>query len=64
MELFPIVPIMGNVSIGAGALSYAGQFNITLVADRDLVPDLGIAAAAMRAALLSMALGRSRLPVP
>jgi diacylglycerol O-acyltransferase / wax synthase len=40
LEMFPVVPILGNVSVGIGALSYAGQFNITAVADRDLVPDL------------------------
>jgi hypothetical protein len=38
--MFPFVPIQGNISIGVGALSYAGQFNITVAADRDLVPDL------------------------
>ena len=38
--MFPFVPIQGNISIGVGAMSYAGQFNITVVADRDLVPDL------------------------
>jgi hypothetical protein len=40
LELFPLVPITGNVSIGVGALSYAGQFNITVVADRELCPDM------------------------
>ena len=42
LEVFPIVPIMANVSLGVGALSYAGQFNITAVADRDLCPDLEV----------------------
>jgi diacylglycerol O-acyltransferase / wax synthase len=42
LEVFPIVPIMGNVSVGVGALSYAGQFNLTAVADRERCPDLGI----------------------
>ena len=42
LELFPVVPITGNVSIGVGALSYAGQLNITVVADRDLCPDLSV----------------------
>jgi len=42
LELFPIVPITGNISIGVGALSYAGQFNITVVGDRDLCPDLEV----------------------
>jgi diacylglycerol O-acyltransferase len=51
MELFPIVPISGNVSIGIGALSYAGQFNITAVADRDLVPDIDSFVDGMRRSL-------------
>jgi diacylglycerol O-acyltransferase / wax synthase len=42
LELFPLVPITANVSIGVGALSYAGQFNITVVADRELCPDLEV----------------------
>jgi diacylglycerol O-acyltransferase / wax synthase len=42
LELFPLVPITANISIGVGALSYAGQFNITVVADQQLCPDLEI----------------------
>jgi hypothetical protein len=42
LELFPLVPITANLSIGVGALSYAGQFNITVVADRQLCPDLEV----------------------
>jgi diacylglycerol O-acyltransferase len=41
-ELFPRVPILGNMSIGVGALSYEDQFNITVVADRQQSPDLEI----------------------
>ena len=40
LEVFPVVPIVGNVSLGVGALSYAGQFNITAVADREACPDI------------------------
>lgn len=40
--IYPIVPIQGNIALGVGALSYAGQLNITVVADRDLVGDLDI----------------------
>jgi diacylglycerol O-acyltransferase / wax synthase len=42
LEVFPVVPIIGNISIGVGALSYAGQFNLTVVADRERCPDLGV----------------------
>jgi WS/DGAT/MGAT family acyltransferase len=51
LEFFPIVPITANVSIGVGALSYAGQFNLTVVADRDLCPDLGVFVAGVRRSL-------------
>jgi WS/DGAT/MGAT family acyltransferase len=42
LEVFPIVPLTGNLPLGVGALSYAGQFNITVVADRDACPDIDI----------------------
>jgi WS/DGAT/MGAT family acyltransferase len=61
LEVFPVVPIMGNVPLGIGALSYAGQFNITVVADRDGCPDAGVFTEGLRAALDQL----SRLaPVP
>jgi diacylglycerol O-acyltransferase / wax synthase len=41
-ELFPLVPIIANISIGVGALSYADQFNITVVADRDVCTDVDV----------------------
>jgi WS/DGAT/MGAT family acyltransferase len=39
-ELFPLVPLIGNVTLGVGALSYAGRLSITAVADREACPDL------------------------
>jgi WS/DGAT/MGAT family acyltransferase len=51
VEFFPIVPITANVSIGVGALSYAGQFNLTVVADRDLCPDIEVFAAGVQRSL-------------
>ena len=41
-EVFPIVPLIGNVTIGVGALSYAGQLAITVVADEDACPDVDV----------------------
>ncbi|HEY3007504.1 MAG TPA: wax ester/triacylglycerol synthase family O-acyltransferase [Micromonosporaceae bacterium] len=55
LELFPMVPLTGNLTLGVGALSYAGQFNITAVADRDACPDVEIFAEGVRDALRSMA---------
>src|SRR5262249_56126757 len=31
LEVFPVVPLMGNLTIGAGALSYAGRFSVLSV---------------------------------
>lgn len=42
LEVFPVLPLIGKVSLGVGAMSYAGQFNITAVADRDGYPDIDV----------------------
>ena len=42
LEVFPVVPIVGNIALGIGALSYAGQLNLTIVADRDRFPDIDV----------------------
>jgi diacylglycerol O-acyltransferase / wax synthase len=59
LEVFPVVPITANVSIGVGALSYAGRFAITIVADRDLCPDFEVFVDGLRRSL--DALGHSLL---
>jgi WS/DGAT C-terminal domain len=46
LEVFPVMPLMGNISTGVGALSYAAQFNLMAVADKDLCPDLEISSRA------------------
>jgi hypothetical protein len=50
-DLSPVVPLRGNLTIGVGAMSYAGRFSILTVADRDTCPDLGVFAAGMTDAL-------------
>jgi len=55
LEAFPMVPILGNVSLGVGALSYAGQFNLTAVADRDLCSDLEVFVKGMGSSLDALA---------
>jgi WS/DGAT/MGAT family acyltransferase len=42
LELFPMMPVMGNLTLVVAALSYAGQLNLTAVADHDHCPDLEI----------------------
>src|SRR6266568_1140235 len=51
LEIFPIVPLTANLSIGVGALSYARQFNLAVVAERDLCPDLEVFADGVRRSL-------------
>ena len=40
LEVVPVVPIGVNLTFGVGALSYAGQFTVIAVADRDACPDV------------------------
>jgi diacylglycerol O-acyltransferase / wax synthase len=40
--VFPVLPLISTVSLGIGALSYAGQFNIMVVADQNACPDLDV----------------------
>ncbi len=54
LELFPLVPLIGNVTLGVGALSYAGQFNLTVVADPDACPDAAVFTAGLRHAVAAM----------
>jgi hypothetical protein len=55
LEVFPVVPIMANVTLGIGALTYAGQFTITAVADRDTCPDVDVFVDGVRDALRALA---------
>jgi diacylglycerol O-acyltransferase / wax synthase len=48
IELFPLLNLVGNESLGVGALSYAGQFNIMAVGDADAYPDIDVFAASAR----------------
>jgi diacylglycerol O-acyltransferase / wax synthase len=62
LEVFPLLPLIGNEPLGVGALSYAGTFTIGVVADRDTVPDIDVFAAGVREEL--HALGVSTCPTP
>jgi WS/DGAT/MGAT family acyltransferase len=55
LELFPVVAIMANVTLAVGVLSYAGQLNLTAVADRDTCPDVEVFAQGVRSALDELA---------
>jgi len=54
VELFPLVPLIGNMTIGVGALSYAGSFAVAVVADPVACPDIDVFADALRATLDSL----------
>jgi hypothetical protein len=51
LELFPVVPVMGNLTLVVAALSYAGQFNLMAVAGRDGCSDVDVFAHGVRSAL-------------
>jgi diacylglycerol O-acyltransferase / wax synthase len=55
LQVFPVVPIMGHLTLGIGALSYAGQFDLTVVADRDGCPDVQVFVEGVRASLEELA---------
>jgi len=55
LEVFPLLNLIGNVALGVGALSYAGTFNIGVVADQDAYPDIDALAASVRDELDALA---------
>jgi WS/DGAT/MGAT family acyltransferase len=55
LELFPMMPVMGNLTLVVAVLSYAGQLNLTATADRDSCPDVAVFAEGVRSALDGLA---------
>jgi diacylglycerol O-acyltransferase / wax synthase len=55
LELSPMMPTMGNLTLVVAVLSYAGQLNLTAVADRDGCPDVEVFAQGVRSALDDLA---------
>jgi hypothetical protein len=51
LEMFPMMPPMGNLTLVVAALSYAGQLNLTVVADREGCPDIEVFADGVRRTL-------------
>ncbi len=51
LEVFPMMPTMGNLTLVVAVLSFAGQLNLTAVADRDGCPDVEVFAQGVRGAL-------------
>jgi diacylglycerol O-acyltransferase len=57
LEVFPVFPLVANVSLGVGALSYAGRFDIMAVADADACPDLDVFARCAQDELQALSVG-------
>jgi hypothetical protein len=55
LELFPMMPVMGNLTLVIAVLSYAGQLNLTATADHDHCPDVDVFAEGVRSALGDLA---------
>jgi diacylglycerol O-acyltransferase / wax synthase len=55
LEVFPTVSLVANLTLCVAVLSYAGQLNITAVADRDGCADVEVFAAGVRGALDGLA---------
>jgi len=55
LEVFPLVPIVGNQTLNVAAFSYAGQLNLTAVADNDTCPDVNVFAHGVRTTLHKLA---------
>jgi WS/DGAT/MGAT family acyltransferase len=48
LEVFPMLPLIGNEPIGIGAVSYADGFGLGITVDADAVPDIEALAAGVR----------------
>ena len=55
LEVFPMMPTMGNLTLVVGVLSYEGQLNFTAAADPDGCPDVEVFAQGVRGALDDLA---------
>ncbi len=65
LEVIPLVPLGGNLSVSVAALSYDGQFTLGVLADPDSCPDADVLAAGIErcfAQLLGAARARARRP--
>ncbi len=62
LDLFPMLNLIGNQTIGVGAISYAGSFEICITADGSAVPDIEVITDGIRDELeaLRMTTPRSR----
>ncbi|HUY23125.1 MAG TPA: wax ester/triacylglycerol synthase family O-acyltransferase [Acidimicrobiales bacterium] len=68
LEVFPVVPLAGNLSVGVAVFTYDGQLTVGILADRERCRDVAVLAAGVDrsfAELVSAATGgHSRRPAP
>jgi WS/DGAT/MGAT family acyltransferase len=64
LKVFPMLPLIANEPLGVGALSYAGAFNIGVVADQDAYPDLDVFVAGAREELDTLGVSTHPMPTP
>ncbi len=55
LEVFPLVPIVGNQTLNVAVFSYTGQLNLTAVADADTCPDVNVFAQGVRTTMQTLA---------
>jgi hypothetical protein len=55
LEVFPLLPLIADETLGVGAMSYAGTWSIGITADSDVFPDLDVLVAAMERDLAAIA---------
>ena len=48
LEVFPVVPLAGNLSVGIAAFSYGNQLSVGILADRDGCADIDVLASGIR----------------
>lgn len=56
LEIFPVIPLLGNEPLGIGAITYADTFTIGITADAEVFADVDVLAAGMRDELVELAL--------
>lgn len=61
LEIFQIGVVQGNVALSIGALSYAGQLNVEVAADAEVVPDVAVFVAGIEHDLEDLACARPSL---
>lgn len=63
LEVYPVPPIAGNVTLSVAALSYDGQFAVSMIADHAAWPDLDVLVHGIESAWHDLAGARANVPL-